>query len=98
MEDWIDKFLDYLLAERGLAANTISSYGMDLRMFKDFLEDSKLGSWKSVTHQGINTFLLKRRDKGINPSSLARELVAIKMFFRFIFQEEHVSKFFMPQA
>jgi integrase/recombinase XerD len=91
MEDWIDKFLDYLLAERGLAANTISSYGMDLKMFKDFLKDSKLGSWKSVTHQVINTFLLKRRDKGINPASLARELVAIKMFFRFIFQEGFIN-------
>lgn len=91
MEDWIDKFLDYLSAERGLAVNTISSYGMDLKMFKGFLEDSKLNSWKSVNHQVINTFLLKRRDKGINPASLARELVAIKMFFRFIFQEGFIN-------
>ncbi len=91
MEDWIDKFLDYLSAERGLAANTISSYGMDLKMFKGFLEESKLSSWKSVNHQVINTFLLKRRDKGINPASLARELVAIKMFFRFIFQEGFIN-------
>jgi len=36
----IDEFLAYLSSERGLAKNTIESYGRDLRQFKGFIDDS----------------------------------------------------------
>jgi integrase/recombinase XerD len=87
MAEWIEQFLNYLTVERGLAVNTISSYRRDLKIFQNFLEAKKINSWTGVGRSQISAFLLKRREEGINPASVARELVAIKMFFRFLCQE-----------
>lgn len=87
MDDWIEQFLNYISVERGLSVNTISSYKRDLKIFQRHLEAKKISFWKAVSRAEINSFLLKRREEGINPASVARELVAIKMFFRFLCQE-----------
>ncbi|MCM8784065.1 MAG: site-specific tyrosine recombinase XerD [Candidatus Omnitrophica bacterium] len=87
MEEWIEQFLNYLNVERSLADNTIASYRRDLKIFKKYLSDGGIISWDKVSRRDIDNFLFKRREKGINPSSIARELVALKMFFRFLAQE-----------
>jgi len=87
MENWTEQFLNYISVERGLSVNTISSYKRDLNIFQKYLGTKNIGSWAKVSRSDINSFLLKRREDGINPATVARELVAIKMFFRFLAQE-----------
>ncbi|MCM8765463.1 MAG: site-specific tyrosine recombinase XerD [Candidatus Omnitrophica bacterium] len=87
MDEWIEQFLTYLSVERSLSPNTVSAYRRDLKIFQKYLSERSINSWNSVLRKEIDNFLTKRRDAGINPSSLARELVAIKMFFRFLAQE-----------
>jgi len=93
IDEWIEKFLDYLSVERGLALNTISSYRRDLKIFQKYLREViKIQSWEAVSRPQINSFLLKRREEGVNPATVARELVAIKMFFRFLAQEGEIKE------
>lgn len=87
MDEWINQFLNYLSVERSLSANTISSYKRDLIIFRKYLGNKNISSWAGVSRSDINSFLLKRREAGVNPSTVARELVAMKMFFRFLVQE-----------
>ncbi|MGE4357947.1 MAG: site-specific tyrosine recombinase XerD [Candidatus Omnitrophota bacterium] len=87
MKEWIEQFLNYLSVERSLAQNTIISYRRDLKVFQKYLNDKGIVSWDKVIRKEVEDFLLKRREEGLNPSSLSRELVAIKMFFKFLAQE-----------
>ena len=48
-------YLDHLSVERGLAANTLSSYRRDLRRYAEFLEQSGVTELGEVTEQLVAT-------------------------------------------
>lgn len=87
MTEPLDLFLDYLSIEKGLSKNTRVAYGRDLGRYLGFLKKSKTPSLESIGRRQIMDFLLKERDRGLSPSSVSRELVAIRMFHRFLAQE-----------
>ena len=87
MENLIDQFLDYLSVERGLSSNTIESYGRDLRKYVDFLKRKGIGSIEGSSRKDITSFMMKLKDKGLSANSISRNLVAIKVFYRFLMRE-----------
>lgn len=92
MRDLIQQFLDYLSVERGLAPNTIQAYGRDLNMFEDFLRKRTVASVEKVSHKDITEFMWHRKQKGIAANSISRELVAIRVFFRFLLREQKIKQ------
>jgi integrase/recombinase XerD len=89
MSDLVEQFLDYLTVERGLAKNTIESYRRDLLKFEAFLESKKIPAEKASRHD-IQKFLLKIKDSGLASGSVARNLVAIKVFYKFLVRERFI--------
>lgn len=87
MKEAIGAFLDYISVERGLAANTISSYRRDLGFYVHFLEESGVASLSRVTREDISRFMFSQKDRGIAANSIARRLAAIRMFHRFLCRE-----------
>lgn len=87
MNELIDSFLSYLSVERGLAANTISSYHDDLNAFSGFLRERNIAAVSNTQRNDVTNFMLFQKDKGLNPSSIARRLAAIKVFYRFLVRE-----------
>ncbi|MFA6349539.1 MAG: site-specific tyrosine recombinase XerD [Candidatus Omnitrophota bacterium] len=87
MNELIDSFLSYLSVERGLAANTISSYHDDLNSFSMFLKDRNIAAVSGTKRNDVTEFMLFQKDKGLNPSSISRRLAAIKVFYRFLVRE-----------
>ncbi|HXV19158.1 MAG TPA: tyrosine-type recombinase/integrase, partial [Candidatus Omnitrophota bacterium] len=87
MEDHLGLFLDYLSVEKGLSKNTLSAYQRDLKSYLAFLKKSKIKSLETVSRKHIMEYLLAERDRGLNPSSVSRGLVAIRMFHRFLAEE-----------
>lgn len=84
MKVLVDEFLDYLNVEKGLAANTRESYGRDLSKFTDFLARCKLKEIDDISRKQITDYLLAEKDKGLSPNSLSRNLVSIRMWFRYL--------------
>ncbi len=79
-------FLDFARVEKGLAANSIEGYRRDLAEFSLFLQ--KLGkSPVAVDRDDIRLFLKGLYDRGLNPRSVARHLVAVRNLFRFLVRE-----------
>lgn len=80
-------FTEHLVAVRGLSRNTTAAYLSDLQEFREFLERSGLGSWREVDRDQVLDYLGEEREKGMQTATLARRLVSIKMFFRFLHEE-----------
>ena len=81
-------YLDHLSVERGLAANTLSSYRRDLRRYEAFLEQSGVTDLGEVTEQLVASFLVRLREGDadhppLGATSAARTVVAVRGFHKF---------------
>ncbi len=88
----IESFLDYLYLERGLAYNTIASYRYDLDKFHNFVIKQKRITFKKVNREILTEYYQYLINKKLEISSIFRNLVALKMFFRYLLVEEIIGK------
>ncbi len=92
MIDLVKGFLDSLSIEKGLSKNTLLSYGRDLKGYAAFLRKKRIEPISKVNRQDITDFLLHEKDRGLDPASVARALVSIRMFHRFLVDEGKLSE------
>jgi integrase/recombinase XerD len=92
MRKLIDEFLNYLTVERGLSQNTIISYRRDLNKYINYLGSKKIDSLENTDRSTVLSFVLNQKDKGLSVNSIARNLVAIKVFYRFLFRERFIKE------
>lgn len=90
MNDWIRIFLDSILVERGLSPETGKAYASDLKAFNDWLTPEEAAHPERLERSRFTAFLLDGKSKELKPTTLARRLVALKMFFRFLQQEGYM--------
>lgn len=86
----IQSYLDHLDVERGVAANTLSSYRRDLRRYQQHLADRKIGRLADVSELDVSDFVVTLRrgdpENGVpelSASSAARALIAVRGLHRF---------------
>lgn len=80
----LEPFLQYLRAECGMSHNTVKAYGTDLRQFLEFLEERRIGSVQAVDLGVLAAWLELLRARDLAATTVARRLVALKMFFRYL--------------
>lgn len=73
--------------ERGLAKNTVVSYRRDLEAYRDFLAGVAKSSLAESSRDTIRDFMLHQKDKGLSAASIARNLTALRMLYRFLARE-----------
>lgn len=88
----IKEFIDYLSVERGLAVNTLESYGRDLRQYSQYLEQDDAGALDSATRATIVEYLLHLQRQGKATATIARRLAALKAFYQFLVRENYLEK------
>lgn len=84
----VDRYINYLIVEKGLAAATIESYSSDLARFGDFLKKLKISDITETDSAAILKYLIYLRDEDLEARSRARHLVTLRGFFRFLVQEK----------
>jgi integrase/recombinase XerD len=84
-------FQHYLQAERGMAANTVLAYGRDLDRFGRWVADGSLADYLAPTVRELSRYVSHLRDEKLAPPSIARHLVTLKMFYRFLRLEERAA-------
>jgi integrase/recombinase XerD len=92
LADDVAAFRNYLQAERGMAANTVLAYGRDLDRFAAWADDGGLTDYLRPTVRDLGHYLGHLRDEELAPPSVARHLVALKMFYRFLRLEERTTE------
>ena len=86
--DDITAFRHYLQAERGMAANTVLAYGHDLDRFAGWAAGGGLPDYLVPSVRELGHYLSFMKDEGLSPTSIARHLIALKMFYRFLRLED----------
>jgi integrase/recombinase XerD len=86
----IAAFRNYLRSERGLSVNTVLAYGRDLEHFARWAEETALRDYLQPSLVELSGFVTHVREVGLAPPSVARCLVAVKMFYRFLKLEGRV--------
>lgn len=84
METLLGQFLNYLVVEKGLSANTLESYSRDLNKYLDFLAEKGVKDIGSTSDLTIITFITTLKKKRLSNRSIARNLTSIKMFYKFL--------------
>jgi integrase/recombinase XerD len=90
LTDQLQGYLDHLTIERGVAANTLSSYRRDLRRYTEHLVQRGIDDLRNVTEPDVTEFLVALRkgdpDTGataLSAVSAARALIAVRGLHRF---------------
>lgn len=83
-------YLDQLRIERGLSANSISSYARDLAKFETFLLSSHR-NYSKLTSDDLTEFEVSLKSDGLAISSINRTLSAIKGFYKYVALEFDIS-------
>lgn len=89
MKQAIESYLEYLVSVKNSSPHTISNYGKDLRQFVDFLTPPgvELPALTAITHGIIREFVAHLHDQGLEKSSIARKLAALRSFFKYCVRE-----------
>ncbi|KRD19345.1 recombinase XerD [Mycobacterium sp. Root265] len=94
LDEQIQGYLDHLTIERGVAANTLSSYRRDLRRYAEHLTARGIADLRAVGETDVSDFLIALRkgdpDNGttaLSAVSAARTLVAVRGLHRFLTAE-----------
>lgn len=91
-----DAYLTHLAVERGVSTHTLSAYRRDLVLYASYRSEKGLGPVTATTAEQLSGFIawLKSRTlpngKPYADSSIARSVVAIRGYHRFLFGEEIV--------
>jgi integrase/recombinase XerD len=88
----LDRYLDFLLVEKGLSKNTITSYSRDLLSFFYYLEEENIKTPIDCDISTILNYLILLRDKGLAARTRARHLVSLRGFYRFLASEKMIRK------
>lgn len=86
MAQQVTRFSDYLVAERGLSANTVSTYAVQVRSFLAFLSERGKGA-PGADAADVSAWLAHRRAEGMDPRTLGKATSAIRGYFRFLVLE-----------
>lgn len=92
MESYLNEFINYLAVERGLAQNTLESYGRDLRQYNDYLSNSHLDLIKNTDRNTILNYLRSLQSKGRAVSTISRNLAAIKSYYQYLMRERYIDQ------
>lgn len=84
----ITDFIQYLSSEKGASPHTIEAYKGDLEAFHEYLK--KTGGSEEYTKEKIIEFLSDQRSKKYASSTVARRMIALKVYFKFLKREGEI--------
>lgn len=86
----LDDFSSYIGSEKGLSPNTVEAYQRDISSFFSFLSKQHLLSIVEVNETHVIDFISLLKSDGYASSSIARNLIAIKVLCRFLKRENTI--------
>ncbi len=89
LEQAVDDYIVFLTVEKGASQNTIEAYSNDVRKLTQYLSDEKINNWREVDSYMIRGYLAFMQAEQITNTTRARNVAALKSFFRFLYVEKY---------
>jgi integrase/recombinase XerD len=86
IELWASAFLDYCRVEKGLAANSLASYQLDLKKYAAFCPADSTGDVELV-----RSYVDSLYKSGLTSRSIARHLTTLRNFYQFLLREGKIA-------
>ncbi len=83
-------FLDHLSLERGLSPRTLDAYGRDVGRMVAFLREQGVDRPGAATAAHLREYVYTLKDRGLEPTSIRRNISSIRTYFAFLVAEGHV--------
>ncbi len=91
MENFKNKFYDYLLLEKNYSQHTVTAYINDIGFFESFLsnefDDDNL---LRVNYSQIRSWIVSLSDDGISNTSINRKISSLKSFYKFLLKTKQI--------
>ncbi len=89
LKQTINNFLEYLRSVRNSSPHTVVNYGKDLEQFREYLSPpgSQAPGVTKITHHMIREFVGHLHEQGLQKSSIARKLAALRSFLKYCVRE-----------
>jgi integrase/recombinase XerD len=87
MEQYLNRFLDSLAADKGYSDNTVAAYLNDLTQFLEFLEARLVNDQMEparCTAALLNEFVADMQQRRYASATIARKIAAVKSFFHYL--------------
>ena len=84
----VRSFLDFCRVEKGLAANSLRSYQLDLQRLSGFFK----GSEKSASGEDLSRYVESLYSAGLSPRSIARHITTLRNFYSFLVREREIDR------
>ena len=87
LDEVLDRFLNYLAVEKGVSLNTLDAYSGDLNRYLDYLHKQGIHDISHTTAIEVLSYLSHEKKRGQSARSMARNMSALKTFYRFLLSE-----------
>jgi integrase/recombinase XerD len=88
----IDRFGDYLTLEQGTSPLTLEAYRRDVERLVDYVRTKGATSPIDITSRALRDFVYNLKDLGLAPSSIRRNISAVRTYFRFLLSDGVVTR------
>ena len=91
MHTFIKGFIEYLSVECGASRNTVDAYRRDLAGFARSLEQCGMHAPNRIQTSHVMRFIAGLKEQHLADTTIARRLVAVKMFCRFLVNQNFIT-------
>ena len=89
---YLDKFKNYLEAEKKYSILTVNAYTKDLEEFIDFLESTGISFNKNIEYTFIRNWIVFLSKNKISSNSINRKISSLKAYFKFLVNIKEIKK------
>ncbi|MBD7894620.1 tyrosine-type recombinase/integrase [Limosilactobacillus sp. Sa3CUN2] len=90
MLETIDRFIDYLVTQKGRSHNTCQSYRHDLKMCVAFFEANGIGSWQKVDQYAVINLIAKLKQEHRASTTINRTISSLRQLFRYLLRRHEI--------
>lgn len=91
MQGLIQRYVNFVRVEKGLSENTVLAYGRDLKRFEDFGKEQKK-ELDEIGRGEVVDYLRTLYRAKLDSRSVARHVVTLRNFYRFLMMEEIIKE------
>lgn len=87
MEEYIDKFVDYIRIQRNYSSHTETNYLLDLEDYESYIKQHRI-NFKNIDYKNITIYTkYLKEEKKLNSTSINRHLSSLRSFYNFLVRE-----------